>query len=156
MFYRLTESFWKFFTRHQTPSPSYLHFICCTVMQRIREAVTVKSTLKSLRDKFPKRPVLTRHSIPERHIGDRKEIFFPYMWVHHPCARHVCMCIYVSIGQEKTTRTRDSEFRSVLCQLRYTVHGTTHVTDAILVDIIFHRLCVLLKKCAELRDMHGT
>lgn len=30
----------------------YLHFICCTVMQRIKEAVAVKPTLKSLRDEI--------------------------------------------------------------------------------------------------------
>lgn len=74
--HRLTESFWRFFTRHQTPNPIYLHFICCTVMQRIREAVAVKPTLKSLRDEisFQKgrfwRATLSRSGAYRRSEGD--------------------------------------------------------------------------------------
>lgn len=69
--------------------PIYLHFICCTVMQRIREAVAVKPTLKSLRNEisFQKgrfwRATLSRSGAYRRSEGD---FFSPYVWVYHPCA----------------------------------------------------------------------
>lgn len=95
-------------------------------MQRIKEAVAVKPTLKSLRDEISFLKVGFDAPLHSRVacIGSKGD-FFSLM----------CRCIYVCVyervgaGEKNYEEPGDSEFRSVLCQLRYTIRGATHVRD---------------------------
>lgn len=122
--------------RPRVPPPRsvYLHFICCTVTRRIREAVAVKPTLKKLRrDKFPKGASFDAplHSVVAC-IGG-------FFYLTCGCARgrtHMCItrvCLSACERERGARRKNyeepgDSEFRSVLCQLRYAIRGAAHVT----------------------------
>lgn len=150
---------WKFKPRPRAPRAVYLHFICCTVTRRIREAVAVKPTLKKLRrDKFPKGPVLTRHSlsVPEWRVSD-DFFFLPHVWVRGR-ASTCALPVYVFLNACKRgargknyEEPSDSEFRSVLCQLRYAIRGAAHVTRTAM-QRCFLVGCARLWKSAALLD----
>lgn len=115
----------------------YLHFICCTVMQRIKEAVAVKPTLKSLRDEISflkagfDAPLHSRVAC----IGSKEDFFLPLcMGV---CA---CVCVCERVGaRKKTTRSPVTRSSGQFCAsvMRYTVRRATHVCDQRNIRILF-------------------
>lgn len=85
----------------------YLHFICCTVMQPIKEAVAVKPTLKSLRGKISflkagfDAPLHSRVAC----IGSKGD-FFPLT-----CGC-IYTCVYERVGAREKNYTRKPVTRS--------------------------------------------
>lgn len=130
---RLPGSFWRFAACgiKNAQFSIYLHFICCTVMQRIKEAVAVKPTLKSLRDEISflkagfDAPLHSRVAC----IGSKGDFFFL-----------MCECIYgcvyerVGAGEKKTTRNPVTRSSGQFCASCVTLFVELHtcVTRVIL------------------------
>lgn len=126
----------------------YLHFICCTVMQRIKEAVAVKPTLKSLRGEISflkagfDAPLHSRVAC----IGSKGDFFPPYVWVH------LHTCVWECGGERKKLyeEAGDSESSGQFCASCVTLLVELHtcVINVIYNTIYFFPrfLCAILEK----------
>lgn len=143
---RLPGSFWRFSVHgiKNAQFSIYLHFICCTVMQRIKEAVAVKLTLKSLRDEISflkagfDAPLHSRVAC----IGSKEDFFPPLCMGVCAC---VCVCERVGAREKKLRGAQwlgvQVSFVPVSCATAF-VELHTCVTSVILEYYLFFlRLC---------------
>lgn len=94
--HRLTESFWRFFTRHQTPSHLFTFYLLHSDATHQRGCSGKTNFEESWRrDKFPKRRVLTRHSILERCVSEIGRGFFSLHVGASSVRADVCICVYI-------------------------------------------------------------